>query len=179
MRNDYYFDDLDIENFFLDEQSEPGVFPTRPGLVNTKPENSVQKTAPRVDPLMKPVQFNADGKLKEKLKKFVQSDKGKKIFKIGIVIGGAAVLIAFGPEIIAALGPVMPAMKAALSKGGIKAKGPADIIKKFTDTQLKMADGDKKNPKKVMISIVGFGRPKFGVAPAKAEAPAKCPTCGK
>jgi len=41
--------------------------------------------------------------------------------------------------------------------------------------------GFKKNPKNEMISIVGFGRPKFkaaGAAPAAPEA-AKCPTCGK
>jgi hypothetical protein len=39
----------------------------------------------------------------------------------------------------------------------------------------------KKNPKKVMISIVGFGRPKFKAAGAAVAAPAaaKCPTCGK
>ena len=36
----------------------------------------------------------------------------------------------------------------------------------------------KKNPKKVQISIVGFGRPKFKAAGAAAPA-AKCPTCGK
>jgi hypothetical protein len=46
----------------------------------------------------------------------------------------------------------------------------------------------KKNPKKVQISIVGFGRPKFkgsaseaapkATAP-KATAPKVCPTCGK
>jgi hypothetical protein len=42
--------------------------------------------------------------------------------------------------------------------------------------------GYKKNPKNVMISIVGFGRPKFVEAPsadAPAAAAAKCPTCGK
>jgi len=46
----------------------------------------------------------------------------------------------------------------------------------------------KKNKAGVMISIVGFGRPKFGVAAKAAEKPAtkvvssklkKCPTCGK
>jgi hypothetical protein len=41
----------------------------------------------------------------------------------------------------------------------------------------------KKNPKKVMISIVGFGRPKFkgatAAAPAATPAPAKCACCGK
>ena len=158
MRNDYYFDDLDIENFFIEDASISGNVPTRPGLVNTKPEDSFQKTAPRLDPMMKPISFyddpyNADGKLKEKLKKFVQSDKGKKILKL-VIAGGVAV--AFGPQIIAALGPVMPAMKTALTKQGLKAKGPGDIIKKFTNTQLKMADGDKKDPKKIITAILGF-----------------------
>jgi len=38
----------------------------------------------------------------------------------------------------------------------------------------------KKNPKKVQISIVGFGRPKFkGAAAAAPAAPAKCACCGK
>ena len=45
--------------------------------------------------------------------------------------------------------------------------------------------GYKKNPKNVMISIVGFGRPKFGKAAPSSPAPKsaaksdKCPTCGK
>ena len=37
----------------------------------------------------------------------------------------------------------------------------------------------KKNPKKVMISIVGFGRPKFKGTAVAAPVVAKCPTCGK
>jgi hypothetical protein len=158
MRNDYYFDDLDIENFFIEDQAISGKLPTRPGFVDTKPELDNQVTRPRVDPLMKPVKFyedpyNADGKLKDKLKKFAQSDKGKKIIKL-VIAGGVA--IAFGPQIIAALGPVLPAMKTALTKQGLKAKGPGDIIKKFTDTQLKMSDGDKKDPGKIVKAIFGF-----------------------
>lgn len=159
MRNDYYFDDLDIENFFLDDQREPGVLPTTPGLVDTRPENvplKREKTRPLGDPLMGPVQFNANGKLKDKLKTFAQSEKGKKILKIGGIAAGAGVLIAFGPQIIAALAPVMPAMKAALSKQGLKAKGPADIIKKFSNTQLKMSDDEKKDPKKIIAAIFKF-----------------------
>jgi hypothetical protein len=156
MRNDYYFDDLDIENFFLDDQREPGIVPNRPGIVDTRPEKDRQKTATRVDPLIGPVQFNKDGKLRDKLKAFVQSDKGKKILKIGGLVAGATLAIAFGPQLIAAIGPVMPAMKTALTKQGIKAKGPGEIIKKFADTQLKMADGDKKDPKKVITAILGF-----------------------
>ena len=37
----------------------------------------------------------------------------------------------------------------------------------------------KKNKAGEMISIVGFGRPKFKAAGAAAPAAAKCPTCGK
>ena len=156
MRNDYYFDDLDIENFFIEDQRETGVIPTRPGLVDTRPEPVRQATAPKVDPLMRPVQFNADGKLKDKLKKFAQSDKGKKILKISGIVAGAGLAIAFGPQLIAALGPVFPAMKTALTKSGIKAKGPGDIIKKFTGSQLKMSETDKKDPTKIVKAIFGF-----------------------
>lgn len=156
MRQDYYFDDLDIENFFIEGERESGVLPTTPGLVSTRPQGLKESTSPKRNPLMSPVRMDADGKLKDKLKKFAQSDKGKKILKIGGLVAGAGLAIAFGPQLIAALGPVMPAMKTALTKGGIKAKGPADIIKKFTDTQLKMADGDKKDPTKIVKAIFGF-----------------------
>ena len=137
-----YFDDLDIENFF--EANNPTKIPTEAGLVQTKAQGINISTSPRM---------NADGKLKDKLKKFAQSDKGKKILKL-VIAGGVA--IAFGPELIAALGPVMPAMKLALTKNGIAAKGPLDIIKKFKDSQLKMADGDKKDPKKIVKAIFDF-----------------------
>jgi hypothetical protein len=140
-KNDYYYD-LDIENFF--ESNNPTNIPTEPGLVNTKPQGVTISTSPRM---------NADGKLKDKLKKFVQSDKGKKILKLAI---GGGVAIAFGPQLIAALGPVMPAMKLALSKKGIAAKGPLDIIKKFKDTQLQISGEDKKNPAKIVQAIFGF-----------------------
>jgi hypothetical protein len=137
-----YFDDLDIENYF--EVSNPTKIPTRTGLVNTKPDEVMIGTSPRMD---------ADGKLRDKLKAFVQSDKGKKILKL--VIGGG-IAIAFGPQLIAALGPVLPAMKTLLMKKGISAKGPLDIVKKFTDTQIKVADGDKKDPKKIVEAIFKF-----------------------
>jgi len=138
---DYYYD-LEIENYF--EVNNPTKIPTEPGLVNTKPQGVNISTSPRM---------NADGKLKDKLKKFVQSDKGKKILKLAI---GGGVAIAFGPQLIAALGPVMPAMKLALSKKGIGAKGPLDIIKKFKDTQLQISGDDKKNPAKIVQAIFGF-----------------------
>ena len=42
----------------------------------------------------------------------------------------------------------------------------------------------KKNKKNVLISIVGFGRPKFGTSSAKKATasksePKKCPECGQ
>jgi hypothetical protein len=159
MRQDYYFDDLDIENFFIEDQREPGVLPTKPGLVNTKPETTFQQTAPRVDPMMGPVKFNADGALKDKLKAFVKSKKGKTILKITAGIGGAAVLIAFGPEIIAALAPLLPAMKGILAKQGIKAKGAGDVIKKFHSTQVGDLPKDAKGgeaAKAILKGILGF-----------------------
>ena len=156
MRQDYYFDDLDIENFFIEGERESGVLPTTPGLVSTKPQGTKESTSPKGNPLEGPVRFNANGALRDKLKAFVQSDKGKKILKIGGLVAGAGVLIAFGPEIIAALGPIMPAMKALLSKQGISAKGPADIVKKFSNTQLKMSDEEKKDPKKILQAILKF-----------------------
>lgn len=156
MRQDYYFDDLDIENFFIEGERESGVLPTTPGLVSTKPQGTKDSTAPKRNPLEGPVKFNANGELRDKLRAFVKSDKGKKILKIGGLVAGAGVLIAFGPEIIAALGPVMPAMKALLSKQGISAKGPADIVKKFSNTQLKMSDEEKKDPKKILQAILKF-----------------------
>jgi hypothetical protein len=131
-----YFDDLEIENYF--EANNPTKIPTEAGLVNTKPQGIDISTSPRM---------NADGKLRDKLKKFAQSDKGKKILKL-VIAGG--ITVAFGPGLIAALGPVLPAMKILLNKKGISSKGPMDIIKKFTDTQLKMADGEKKDPKKIV-----------------------------
>jgi hypothetical protein len=143
--NSTYFDDLEIENYF-DFDSAP-TMPTTPGFLGTNPQDVSIDTAPRM---------NADGKLKEKLKKFAQSDKGKKILKIGGLVAGAGVLIAFGPEIIAALAPVLPAMKTALAKKGVKAKGLGDVIKKFSQTQLSLSDEDKKNPKKIVQAILGF-----------------------
>jgi hypothetical protein len=168
MRNDYYFDDLEIENFFIEDQTISGVVPTRPGLVNTKPEDSFQKTGFRNDPLMKPIKlnvqpftyyddpYNADGKLKDKLKKFAQSEKGKKILKIYAAVGIAAVLIAAGPAILSALAPVLPAMKALLAKKGIQTKGMSDVVKKFTETQIKLEGDEKKDPKKIIKGILGF-----------------------
>ena len=143
-KNDYYYD-LDIENYF-DFDSAP-TMPTTPGFLGTNPQDVSINTSPRM---------NADGKLKEKLKKFAQSDKGKKLLKIYAGVGIAAVLIAAGPAIISALSPVLPAMKLLLSKKGIKAKGFKEILKKFTETQLSLSAEDKKDPKKIIKGILGF-----------------------
>lgn len=143
--NSTYFDDLEIENYF-DFDTAP-TMPTTPGFLGTNPQDVSIDTAPRM---------NADGKLKEKLKKFAQSDKGKKILKIGGLVAGAGVLVAFGPQIIAALSPVLPAMKTALAKKGVKAKGLGDVIKKFSQTQLSLSEEDKKDPKKIVQGILGF-----------------------
>lgn len=143
-KNDYYYD-LDIENYF-DFDSAP-TMPTTPGFLGTNPQDISIDTSPKM---------NADGKLKEKLKKFAQSDKGKKLLKIYAGAGIAAVLIAAGPAIISALSPVLPAMKLLLSKKGIKAKGLKEILKKFTETQLQLSDADKKDPKKIIQGILGF-----------------------
>lgn len=143
-----YFDDLDIENFF--EASNPTKIPTEAGLVQTKAQGINVSTAPRMD---------ADGKLKDKLKAFAQSKKGKTILKITAGLGGAAVLIAFGPEIIAALTPVLPAMKALLAKKGIPTKGVGDVVKKFHETQIGPLPKDASSSdkaKNIVKGILGF-----------------------
>jgi len=159
MRQDYYFDDLDIENFFIEGERESGVLPTTPGLVSTKPQGLRESTSPKGNPLQGPVTFNADGALKDKLKAFAKSKKGKTILKITAGIGAGAVLIAFGPEIMAALAPVLPAMKAALAKKGISAKGPAQVVKKFHETQIGdlPKDGSQADrAKNILKAILGF-----------------------
>lgn len=159
MRQDYYFDDLDIENFFIEGERESGVLPTTPGLVSTKPQGLRESTSPKGNPLQGPVTFNADGALKDKLKAFAKSKKGKTILKIYAGVGAAAILIVFGPQIIAALAPVLPAMKTLLAKKGIAAKGPADVVKKFHETQIGNLpkDGSEADRAKAVVkSIFGF-----------------------
>ena len=159
MRNDYYFDDLDIENFFIEDQKISGDLPTRAGLVNTKPETvqiDRERTAPYADPLQPSVQFNADGKLKDKLKAFAKSKLAKTILIAG---AGAGVIIAAGPAIMAALAPLLPAMKTILANQGIKAKGAGDILKKFHSTQVGDLPKDAKGAEgaKLMLKgVLGF-----------------------
>lgn len=148
MNTSTYYDDLEIENYF-DFDSQPNI-PTEPGLVGTRPTGIAISTAPRM---------NADGKLRDKLKAFAKSKAGKTILKLGAAGAGAAFLIAFGPEIIAALAPVLPAMKTFLAKKGIKAKGLGNVVKKFHETQIgelpkEGTSADKA--KAVLKGILGF-----------------------
>ena len=159
MRNDYYFDDLDIENFFIEDQGISGNLPTTPGLVNTKPETvqiNRERTAPYADSLQPSVQFNADGKFKDKLKAFAKSKLAKTILIAG---AGAGIIIAAGPAIMAAIAPLLPAMKTILAKQGIKAKGAGDIFKKFHATQVGDLPKDAKGAEgaKLMLKgVLGF-----------------------
>jgi hypothetical protein len=146
--NSTYFDDLDIENYF--EASNPTKIPTEAGLVQTKPQGIDISTAPRM---------NADGKLKDKLKAFVKSKAGKTLLKISALGGGVAVAIAFGPELIALIAPLLPAMKTALANKGIKAKGLGNIIKKFHETQIGALPEDASSgqkAKQMVQGILGF-----------------------
>jgi hypothetical protein len=60
--------------------------------------------------------------------------KFQKILKIGALVGAATTLVVFGPQIMAALAPVFPAMKSALAKKGINPKGLkiGEIAEKFS-----------------------------------------------
>ena len=100
--------------------------------------------------------MNADGQLKEKLSGFVKSKKGKTILKISAGLGAAAVLIAFGPEIIAALTPVLPAMKTLLAEKGIPTKGAGDVVKKFHETQIGPLPKDASSGDKAKNIVTGI-----------------------
>lgn len=60
--------------------------------------------------------------------------KFQKILKIGVALGGVTTLVVFGPQIMAALSPVFPAMKTALAKKGINVKGlkVGEVAEKFS-----------------------------------------------
>lgn len=155
--NSSYFDNLDIENYFDTNNS----FPTyTPGLISTNPQRTSFETNGQSDATPNhPERQNADGKLHDKLKKFVHSKQFKTILKIEAIVGGVAILIVFGPEIIAALTPVLPAMKALLQAKGVATKGPADVIKQFHVTQVGdlPKDGNPAdNAKKVVTAILKF-----------------------
>lgn len=81
--------------------------------------------------------------------------------KIGAAIGAAAALVFFGPEIIAMLTPVMPAIKASLKAKGMDPSKMkiGEIIKKFheTSTGKKVEGGDeKKNGLAMAKDILGY-----------------------
>jgi hypothetical protein len=100
--------------------------------------------------------YNADGELKEKLKKFAKSKLAKTILIAG---AGAGIIIAAGPAIMAAIAPLLPAMKTILTKQGIKAKGAGDIFKKFHATQVGDLPKDAKGAEgaKLMLKgVLGF-----------------------
>lgn len=75
----------------------------------------------------------------------------QKILKIGVAIGGVTTLVIFGPEIMAALAPVFPAMKSALAKKGINVKGlkVGEVAEKFsTEVAGKAIPEDKDKAKR-------------------------------
>ena len=148
MNTSTYYDDLEIENYF-ESDGQPNI-PTLPGLVSTRPQDIAVSTAPRM---------NADGQLRDKLKAFVKSKAGKTLLKITALGGGVAVAIAFGPELIALIAPLLPAMKTALAKQGIKAKGLGNIVKKFHETQIGALPEDASSgqkAKQMVEGILGF-----------------------
>lgn len=79
-------------------------------------------------------------KRKERLAKMTDEErtarrkKFQKILKIGVALGAVGTLIAFGPEIMAALAPVFPAMKAGLKAKGIDVKNlkVGQVAEKFS-----------------------------------------------
>lgn len=83
--------------------------------------------------------------------------KFQKILKIGVALGAVGTLIAFGPEIMAALAPVFPAMKA-----GLKAKGVD--VKNLKVGQI---------PEKFSTEVAGQPIPESGNAGEKAMKVAK------
>jgi len=81
--------------------------------------------------------------------------------KIGAVIGAATTLVFFGPEIIAMLTPVMPAIKASLKAKGLDPSKMkiGEILKKFHETSTgKSLDGkdEKKNGIQMAKEILGY-----------------------
>jgi hypothetical protein len=95
-------------------------------------------------------------KRKEKLASMTDEErtarrkKFQKILKIGVGVGAVIGAIAFGPQLIAMLGPTFPAMKSALTKQGLDVKKmkKGEIIKTFFEKIVKgkevEGDGEKK-----------------------------------
>jgi hypothetical protein len=88
--------------------------------------------------------------------------KFQKILKIGVALGAVGTLVAFGPQIMAALAPVFPAMKTALTKKGINVKGlkVGEVAEKFSVEVAGKAvpeSGDKaKKGMAVAKNILGY-----------------------
>jgi len=95
-------------------------------------------------------------KRKEKLASMTDEErtnrrkKFQKILKIGAGLGAVVGAIAFGPQLIAMLGPTFPAMKTALTKQGfdVKKMKKGEVIKTFFEKIVKgkevEGDGEKK-----------------------------------
>lgn len=88
--------------------------------------------------------------------------KFQKILKIGIALGAVTTLVIFGPEIMTALAPVFPAMKAALKGRGIDTKNlkVGEVAEKFhTEVVGKELPTDTDKAKKGMAvakNILGW-----------------------
>ena len=109
----------------------------------------------------------ARAKRKEKLASMTDEErtarrkKFQKILKMGGVIGAVVGGIAFGPQLIAMLGPTFPAMKTALSKQGMNVKNmkKGEIIKTFFEKVVKgkvEGDSDEKKGMGVVKGILEF-----------------------
>ena len=95
--------------------------------------------------------YHLSQKMKDKLK------KAAKIFAAGGLVGAA---IAFGPALISAIGPMLPAIKTFLIKSGVDVKGmgPGEKIKAFYKKVFKEEGDlkDKDGPKKMIEKILKF-----------------------
>jgi hypothetical protein len=99
---------------------------------------------------------NNDFHLSQKFK-----DKLKKALGPIAAVGGAVGLgIAFGPALLGAVGPMLPAIKGYLIKQGVNVKGmgPGEKLKTFYEKVFKDKANttDKDGPKKVVEKIIKF-----------------------
>lgn len=96
--------------------------------------------------------YHLSQKLKDKLK------KAAKLLGAGGAIVGLG--IAFGPALLSAIGPMLPAIKSFLIKSGVDVKGmgPGEKLKTFYEKVFKeKADTkDKDGPKKIVEKILKF-----------------------
>ena len=96
--------------------------------------------------------FHLKGRVKEKLKKAFP-----KIAAVGAAVGLG---IAFGPQLLAVIGPMLPAIKGYLIKQGVNVEGmgPGEKIKAFYQKVFKSEPDlkDKDGPKKTIEKILTF-----------------------